>query len=319
MRGFFRGTFDWEAMTDDFNNLNTAKYIGNAYEDIMMAIVILNDEISMNSEEGWSFLYTTQVEDWVKDWVQYGDGSAESGTNLERWLDIHCGTDIQVHSVKDIIGVRIDGANNLNINGLNIYDLQSISELGSMRCGEYDTPMIAGEQPYIQPGYNGHRVHGLILVYTNATLENINIYNLQSNFGDVYGLRIFDGSQVILKNNINVNDLYAGVIFEENNIDMQFMIKSQVNPLPQACGLYLYSDENNIEYDDSVLDSHFISQNVIGYRPCAEQTIIREDQNNYFVTQIIGECVNCVVKDVYISSSSSSYNNNKKSNILYFH
>ncbi len=46
--------------------------------------------------------------------------------------------------------MRIDGADSLNIDGLNIYDLQSRSEFVSKRCSEYDTPMIAGEQPYVQ-------------------------------------------------------------------------------------------------------------------------------------------------------------------------
>eukprot|EP01084_Bolivina_argentea_P158367 275879_1 len=99
---------------------------------------------------------------------------------------------------------------------------------------------------------------------------------------------------------------------KKNNIDMQFMIKSQVNPLPQACGLYLYSDQDNIKYND---DDNFINQNIIGYRPCAEQTIIREDQNDYFVTKVIGDCINCIVKDVYISSSSSLSYKKSSSNI----
>jgi len=50
MRGFFRDTFDWEAMTDNFGDLSTAKYVGNAWEDIMMAVV-LNEDISKD----WSF------------------------------------------------------------------------------------------------------------------------------------------------------------------------------------------------------------------------------------------------------------------------
>ncbi len=44
--------------------------------------------------------------------------------------------------------------------------------------------------------------------------SNINIYNLKSNYVDVYGIRIFNGSNIKLNNNININDLYAGIIFE---------------------------------------------------------------------------------------------------------
>merc|ERR1712176_578757 len=123
MRGFFRDTWDWEAMTNSFANLSAAKYVGNAFEDIMMATV-LNADISAD----WSLLYTMQVEDAVTHWVRTGDAS-----QLAAGLDIHCGTDIQVHSVKGAIGVRIDGASNLSIDGLSISDIASSTPLGSMR------------------------------------------------------------------------------------------------------------------------------------------------------------------------------------------
>jgi len=292
MRGFFRDTFDWEAMTDDFTDLENAKYIGNAWEDIMMAVV-LNDEISKD----WSFLYTTQIEQFVKDWVMTGDGSAETGADLPRYLDIHCGTDIQVHSVKGAIGVRVDGADNLQIDGLTITDVLSTTNLGSMICGEYDAPAIAGEQVYIQPGFNGHRAHGLTTVYTNGVIKDLNIDGVSSNYGSAYGLRVFDGCDVELQGDISVNNINAGITFEPNNIDMRFMEKSLTNPLPQACGVYLYSDEDNINYDADA--TNIVSTNVIGYRECSE-VVDRESPDDQFTSALIGECDNCVVKDMYV-------------------
>ena len=295
MRGFFRDTFDWEAMTDDFSDLENAKYVGNAWEDIMMAVV-LNEEISSD----WGFLYTTQIEQFVKDWVMTGDGSAETGANLIKYLDVHCGTDIQVHSVKGAIGVRVDGADNLQINGLTVTDVVSTTNLGMMTCGEYDAPAIAGEEVYIQPGFNGHRAHGLTTVYTNGVLKDVMIDGVTSNYGNAYGLRVFDGCDIELQGDIQVNNINAGVIFEPNNIDMRFMEKSLTNPLPQACGVYLYSDQDNINYDADM--TNIQSTNVIGYRECSE-IVTRDDPDDQFTSMLIGECDNCVVKPMWVDET----------------
>eukprot|EP00485_Elphidium_margaritaceum_P009873 CAMPEP_0202685912 /NCGR_PEP_ID=MMETSP1385-20130828/1730_1 /ASSEMBLY_ACC=CAM_ASM_000861 /TAXON_ID=933848 /ORGANISM="Elphidium margaritaceum" /LENGTH=1663 /DNA_ID=CAMNT_0049340385 /DNA_START=133 /DNA_END=5121 /DNA_ORIENTATION=- len=297
MRGFFRDTYDWEAMVDDFTDRGTMKYIGNAWEDVMMAVV-LNDEISAD----WSFLYTTQIEQFIKDWVMSGDASAETGADLERNLDVHCGTDIQVHSVKGAIGVRVDGADNLQIDGLTISDVVSTSELGSMACGEYDAPAIAGEAVYIQPGYNGHRAHALTTVYTNGVLKNVNVDGVSSLYGNAYGIRVFDGCDIELQGEISVNNINAGTIYETNDIDMRFLMKSLTNPLPQACGIYVYSDAEDLHFDAET--TNVVSDTVTGYRECSE-LVTRDDPDDQFTSQLMGECENCVIKDVYVSSTAN--------------
>jgi len=232
--------------------------------------------------------------------VVTGDASSATGADLERWLDIHCGTDIQVHSVKGSIGVRVDGADNLNIDNLRISDILSTTQLGSMRCGEYDAPTIAGEEVYIQPGFNGHRAHGLTTVYTSGTIKDLYIDSIASHYGNAYGLRVFDGCKITLAGNINVNQINAGTIFEPNQIDMAFMIKSLTNPLPQACGVYLYSDQDNIDYDDTT--TSIISNDVVGYRECQETVIRSDEDNNVFTSQLIGQCNNCIVKDYVVGN-----------------
>lgn len=292
MRGFFRDTFDWEAMTDDFSDLETAKYVGNAWEDIMMAVVIHPD---LSRE--WSLLYTAQIEQFVIDWVTTGNTSL-----LERHLDVHCGTDIQVHSVKGAIGVRVDGADSVEIRNVTISDVASTGDLGSMRCGEYVVPQIAGESAYIQPGYNGHRAHGMTLVYSNGVIEDVAISEVSSLWGSAYGLRVFDGCDLELKGTVMVNGIVAGTVYEENNVDMRFMMKSTVNALPQACSVYLYSDGDDIHFDGNTTIS---AQNVVGYREC-EESVLRAKASDsgeaadVFVAQVIGECVDCVVKEVYV-------------------
>merc|ERR1719334_1535841 len=295
MRGFFRDTLDWEAMTDDFTALSSAKYVGDAWEDVVMATALLDegDEAQMS----WSLLYTLQIEQFVRTWVKTGDSL---GVDLQNKLDVHCGTDIQVHSVKGAIGVRIDGADDLAINGLSVSDIESHTPLGSMVCGEYTVPEIAGEEAYIQPGFNGHRAHGLTVVYTSGSIRNVQIENVRSLYGDAYGLRVFDGCDIELGGAVDVSDVSAGVVFEDEGIDMAFMAKSTTNPLPRACGVYVYSDAEDVRVADG---AEIMSARVSGYRECVE-TVLREDEpeegeNGVFVASEVGECVECVVKEMY--------------------
>ncbi len=246
----------------------------------------------------WSLLYTTQIEQFVTDWVTSGNSSL-----LERDLDIHCGTDIQVHSVKGAIGVRVDGADNLQVRGLTISDVASTGALGSMRCGEYTVPHIAGESEYIQPGYNGHRAHGMTVVYTNGVVEDVSISDVRSLWGSAYGLRVFDGCDLELRGQVTVNDIAAGTVYESAGVDLQFMVKSSTNPLPQACSVYLYSDGEDVHFDAG--NTSIWAQNVVGYRQC-EEAVVRVDgaalgvDDDIFVAQVLGECADCVVKEVYV-------------------
>merc|ERR1712176_771320 len=208
---------------------------------------------------------------------------------------------------------RVDGADNLQINGLRIWDILSTTELGSLRCGEYDAPMIAGEEVYIQPGFNGHRAHGLTTVYTSGVLKDVSIENVRSNYGNAYGLRVFDGCDIELQGEVAVNDIFAGIVFDENEMDMRFMITSLTNPLPQACGVYLYSDADNVHYDET--QTRVVSTNVAGYRPCSEVVIKSDEDSDVFTSALIGECVDCVIKD-YVVGGGGHVGHKQKVNML---
>ena len=85
-----------------------------------MPTALLNDDDEAAFD--WSLMYTLQVEQFR--------GRRRGG---QTWRA--SSTDIQVHSVKGAIGVRIDSADELWIDGLSVADVQSRTPLGSMPCG----------------------------------------------------------------------------------------------------------------------------------------------------------------------------------------
>ena len=51
-----------------------------------------------------------------------------------------CGSDIQLHSSKGAIGLRIDGTQNITLQNLYVHDIENWGALGIDLCGEYHYP-----------------------------------------------------------------------------------------------------------------------------------------------------------------------------------
>ncbi len=78
---------------------------------------------------------------------------------------------IQMHSIKGTIGLRIDGVENIELNNIYIYNIINYGNLGSNICGDNN----------IQYGYTSNNAHGIIINYGNGIFNNITIENINSN------------------------------------------------------------------------------------------------------------------------------------------
>merc|ERR1712048_1556415 len=122
---------------------------------------------------------------------------------------------------------------------------------------------------------------------------------------------------------VSAENIIAGKAFARaqdsgNDIDMRFMITSSTNPLPRACGVYLYSDADNVHFNESA--THITSANVVGYREC-EELVVKEDQNNaVFTSAVIGECIDCIIKEYAEASLPNDDKKTKAQNgiLIYF-
>ena len=105
---------DWPSIVDQIDDKSRSKYIGDAYSDLMFAV----DSV----ESSWYFRNSLFVNNDERAFVFDGDTNAflivfpSNSSGL-----INCGTDIQLHSSKGAIGLRADGVQNLNVDGLYIH------------------------------------------------------------------------------------------------------------------------------------------------------------------------------------------------------
>jgi len=132
-----------------------------------------------------------------------------------------CNNDRMSHVPKGVIGIRMDGANDVHFNGLEISNLREQSPLGSWQCGEYwaeEFTRFHGygntlqNAPYLM-GYTGNYAHGIFSDWSRFTLDGqIEIKGIQSDTGLVHGIALYTHCEMMFAANatISISRLSAG-------------------------------------------------------------------------------------------------------------
>ncbi len=95
-------------------------------------------------------------------------------------------TDIQLHSSK--------GANvyELILNNISISAIKNYANLDADGCGDYSVPDVSNEDGDIQYGYTWTRAQWIAIDYAmNVTMNDININNIESFYGEANGIVIY--------------------------------------------------------------------------------------------------------------------------------
>eukprot|EP00486_Rosalina_sp_Unknown_P011600 CAMPEP_0201592860 /NCGR_PEP_ID=MMETSP0190_2-20130828/190632_1 /ASSEMBLY_ACC=CAM_ASM_000263 /TAXON_ID=37353 /ORGANISM="Rosalina sp." /LENGTH=876 /DNA_ID=CAMNT_0048051805 /DNA_START=469 /DNA_END=3099 /DNA_ORIENTATION=- len=257
---FFDG-LDWPAVTTGIEDPYTAKYIGDSYTDLVFTVNHFVDS--------WYYLNSLRITPAMTDFAETGDTSA-FGDEYEGV----CGSDIQLHSSKGAIGLRIDGTQNINLNNIYVHDIQNWGALGIDLCGEYHYPTVSHEDPQIQYGYTGNRAQGIIASYASGTMSDITVENIESYYGSAWGMVLYKGNEFGLSN-INVKSVYAGTQLTATEAQALTL----PNEMPLACSVEL-RDEAIVTSDVEFAD--IVGQDVIGHKLCNNPT------NNY--GDLLGSC-----------------------------
>eukprot|EP00484_Ammonia_sp_Unknown_P002063 CAMPEP_0197022628 /NCGR_PEP_ID=MMETSP1384-20130603/3451_1 /TAXON_ID=29189 /ORGANISM="Ammonia sp." /LENGTH=154 /DNA_ID=CAMNT_0042450699 /DNA_START=108 /DNA_END=569 /DNA_ORIENTATION=- len=125
LHGFFFETLDWNH--GGIYDKNTRTYIGDTYTDLLFAAnTLMKDEFCPLG----SLFYLDALNDWA-----FVDGTAfeigAMGLGQSNQIDFRCGSDIQSHSGKGVMGIRMDGTQNFIVEDVYIHDLVNWGDLGS--------------------------------------------------------------------------------------------------------------------------------------------------------------------------------------------
>ena len=277
-RLIFFDAMDWMATEDQVYDIPTSNYIGDAYSDITFAISKVVDS--------WYFQNSLYVSPEMSSHVFEGDHQGFVSifkqpnplTDKGQQMISGCGTDIQLHSSKGSIGLRIDGTQNINVDNVYIHDIYNWADLGSQTwCGPYDGPDVGNEDIDIQYGYTGTRSHGIVIDYAKGIFNNIKIENIESYNGEANGMTIYKQCDVILQN-IIVDSIHAGSHLTQDQVDL---LKSP-NLRPRACGVDIRPDTLvTINPDIGII----AGDNIIGFDTCYDDDDDDDaaDEGNLFV------------------------------------
>eukprot|EP01083_Nonionella_stella_P140854 432852_1 len=226
VHGFFFETIDW-----NYGNVydhDTGYYLGDAYTDILFAAnTFLQDDFCPLG----SLFYLQGLADWV-----FNDETDLYSPDVG--IRFSCGSDIQSHSAKGAIGIRIDGVDDFSVEDVYIHDIVNWGNLGSDHCGEYENVVFeegVDVDKDIQYGYTGHKVHGILTDYASGSIKNIKIEKLDSHYGSANAIALYKGTTASLAGYIDVNHVVAGSKLTKDEA-MDLVLP---NPVPFVCSIFI--------------------------------------------------------------------------------
>lgn len=167
-----------------------------------------------------------------------------------------------IHSGKGINGLRIDGVSNVHMENIEIYDIVDETPQGRSECGEYTTydgsrdchGACGGHFRQTQPmqiGFSGNMVQGInINAAQNVKLKDINVHDMISHNGPVFGISVWPAVDVIFEGDISTTYLKAGSKVEKGSLTYL----SRPNLAPEVCGVRIYNQYtvNDFTYEASI-------------------------------------------------------------------
>ena len=258
------------------NSYKYYDYIGSSLADSIIAITYFSDD--------WSYLGLETMTDSFLGWVQ--------GENYLTRMQFACNKDIMHHAGKGLLGLRIDGSEDIELNNIYVYNLYEETPLGSLFCGEYS---MAGEDLHgtgggahlrqvspMQTGFSGNNLNGISIVGSkNIRFKNeIFVYNLNNKYGEGHGISIWPNAEIILLSDTNVivSDLNMGTGLTQDDIDSYNLSwTSRPNRIPESCAIRVENKaddtsgtlvESTITNEENGENIELLSCNINGYVAC---------------------------------------------------
>ena len=166
------------------------------------------------------------------------------------------------------MGLRFNGVDNGEIRNLRIENIESATPIGTELGGKYEN-IVTQQAPYMN-GYSMNMVNGISLTFARNIVfaENVYLNNIISNTGLSYGIALWYDTQVTIRDNVDINNVYAGKKLQDMTGN-KFAEDSYPNLIPEACGVRIYDDDLyqvSVNYDEEI---SVISQKcIIGHTGC---------------------------------------------------
>jgi hypothetical protein len=239
MNGGFGAVFDITAVT----NSSTGKYFGNILSDGQLALAKSSSTMKFGNN------IPQIVITWSVDNTKTINGVLTSGFKYE------CGGDFMHNLNKGVIGIKLDGTENVTLSNVKIDNVSNIGPMGSTICGQYTS-----SNPFQQfnNGYYGSYSYGITLSASNSVIMNSIIVNkVNSGSGFSYGTKIMNNGKKISLMDINIENIVAGTLQPDGKWYCRQLVGTSdtlvlctntlPNPLPTSYGLFVDDTISNFK------------------------------------------------------------------------
>lgn len=150
------------------------------------------------------------IEQSLVDWYY---GNADWNSVISTGSKFKCNGDSMFHVNKGLHGIRVDGVNHLRIKRTHIKRIKNTGLMGDdISCGNY---LISHDQQE-RKGYHGADVSGLHFSFCkNVEVQGIRIVDVESQNGEVRGIRLINQCQQFCINNFDILNLKTGYRYED--------------------------------------------------------------------------------------------------------
>eukprot|EP00485_Elphidium_margaritaceum_P006656 CAMPEP_0202690396 /NCGR_PEP_ID=MMETSP1385-20130828/5391_1 /ASSEMBLY_ACC=CAM_ASM_000861 /TAXON_ID=933848 /ORGANISM="Elphidium margaritaceum" /LENGTH=779 /DNA_ID=CAMNT_0049345657 /DNA_START=26 /DNA_END=2365 /DNA_ORIENTATION=- len=219
------------------------RYSGNVLTDAQIGIKLFD-------------VFKSRITTIMEDWATLNTGNDVQ--SLPECMQFMCNSDIIFQTNKGIIGVRLDEIDAVEIRDVSVSNLYNLSPLASNACGRYSGPTDGGNLWQIDGAGNMNgQIRGISIYGSQVNFDGqIEIRNLVSSYGDVYGVHVMKDSLVTFENDdtltMTITDLYP-----ENQLDEQqlnTLIALDRTPFPNN-----FHGQCNILVDEVVSSRDFIT------------------------------------------------------------
>mmetsp|Transcript_41398 Transcript_41398/g.66586 ORF Transcript_41398/g.66586 Transcript_41398/m.66586 type:complete len:1075 (-) Transcript_41398:25-3249(-) len=206
-------------------------YLGNAITDIQ----IMSFELINRYDLSWNYCSAGAA-----DMAALAD-FAIRGTPFDEITPLLVGThDPMIHPGKGVMGLRLNGIDQADIQDLKIENIHSSTGIGTLLGGPYET-VVSQQAPYMN-GFSMNMVNGATFTFsTNVVLSNVEISHIISNTGLSFGVAAWYETHISVfgKKGLKIHHVHAG---QELAPSDEFRRDSYPNLKPEACAFRLYDD-----------------------------------------------------------------------------
>eukprot|EP00485_Elphidium_margaritaceum_P000739 CAMPEP_0202687368 /NCGR_PEP_ID=MMETSP1385-20130828/3059_1 /ASSEMBLY_ACC=CAM_ASM_000861 /TAXON_ID=933848 /ORGANISM="Elphidium margaritaceum" /LENGTH=688 /DNA_ID=CAMNT_0049342149 /DNA_START=102 /DNA_END=2168 /DNA_ORIENTATION=- len=194
-------TQDWSHVDRGFGERNSGysyddiKYYGNPLSDAQIALGIFSAPFTSN----WGLQAEADSSRGKEAFYRWATDSKSDG--LPKCARFACNADSMFHLNKGVIGIRLDGIENVVVRNVKVKELSNESPLGSSACGSYDGPFDGGQPSGLRrEGYMGADVRGISIINGGTTefYGQCSVESVRSWYGDVIGVHLMDNAAIYL-------------------------------------------------------------------------------------------------------------------------